>query len=92
VVVMSIISFTTGSSLLRAFSPYGWGLLVTMLPVAGDILEHHSDSVNPHFFGDFWDDFRRCQKAEIASRNRFLGEANEVSIDSVRSPSRGQIA
>jgi hypothetical protein len=68
------------------------GLLVTTLPGAGDILEHHSDSVNPHFFGDFGDDFRRCQKAEIASSNRFLGEANEVSVASVRSPSRGQIA
>jgi hypothetical protein len=49
------------------------GLLVTTLPGAGDILDHHSDSVNLHFFGDFCDDFRRCRKAEIASSDRFLG-------------------
>jgi hypothetical protein len=49
------------------------GLLVTTFPGAGDILEHHSDSVNPHFFGDPCDDFRRCRKTEIASSNRFLG-------------------
>jgi hypothetical protein len=68
------------------------GLLVTAFLAAGNILEHHSDAVNPHVFGSSFAHLRRPQDADIAAAGRFLGDAIGVPMACVRNPSRDTIA
>jgi hypothetical protein len=66
-------------------------LLLTAFLAGGNILDYHSDAVNPHFFGSSFAHHRRPQDADIAV-GRFLGNAIGVPMASVRNPSRDTIA